>query len=54
MPGQTASTTPLDQAQAIMIGSMRYTAEYDAPCKGLITSARLPQGNKQITWPKVD
>ena len=52
MATQTATTGELDHAQRIAIASCRYTAEHNAPCRNLIESFTLRQGEKQITVPK--
>lgn len=50
---QTATTGQLENAQGIILAQARFTGEHNAPCAHLIEHFRLPQGNKQITVPKV-
>lgn len=51
---QTASlTSGITACQNIVIAQCRYTAESAAPCRHLISSFRLGQGEKQMTVPKV-
>lgn len=51
---QTASlTSGITACQNIVLLECRYTAESATPCRHLITSFRLGQGQKQMTVPKV-
>lgn len=53
MPIQNATSSDLESAQGIIIGAVRYTAENAHPCRNLIESFTLPQGDKSMTIPKV-
>ena len=50
---QTATTGNLENAQKIIIATSRYTEEHNAPAMNLIEQFNLPNGNKQVTVPKV-
>jgi hypothetical protein len=50
---QTATTGNLENAQKIIIATSRYTEEHNAPAMNLIEQFNLPNGNKQVTMPKV-
>ena len=50
---QTATTGSLENAQNIIIATSRYTEEHNAPAMNLIEKFDLPDGNKQVTVPKV-
>jgi len=50
---QTATTGNLANAQRIIIGSVIYTEEHNAPCMALTTRMTLPKGAKSKTVPKV-
>ena len=50
---QTATTGSLENAQKIIIATSRYTEEHNAPAMNLIEQFNLPNGNKQVTVPKV-
>ncbi len=50
---QTATSGNLEDAQNIIIGKVRYTAESAAPCRNLIEHFKLGKGEKQLTIPKV-
>ncbi len=50
---QDATFGDLEKAQNVVLAAARYTAENATPCKNLIESFRLGQGQKQITVPKI-
>lgn len=50
---QTATSGKLANAQKIIIGAVRYTAEHNAPAMNLTQQFKLPKGAKQVTSPKV-
>ena len=50
---QTPTTGQLENAQRIVVGKVRYTAEHNAPCINLIEHMTLGKGEKTITVPKV-
>ena len=50
---QNATTGNLENAQKIIIATSRYTEEHNAPAMNLIEAFNLPNGNKQVTVPKV-
>ena len=52
MPIQTATTADLEKASKIMLGQMRYTAEYNMPTSNLVEHFTLGKGSKQMTIPK--
>ena len=53
MPTQTATTGNLENAQRIAIAQIRYTAEHNAPCRGLVEGFKLAKGEKRLDVPKV-
>ena len=50
---QTAITGNLENAQRVVIAQCLYTAEHNAPCRGLVTGFKLAQGEKRMDVPKV-
>ncbi len=53
MPIQTATTDQLENAQNVVIGEWRFTAEHNAPCIHLIDRFKLAKGDKTYRFPKV-
>jgi len=53
MATQTATTGNLEDAQAILLSTARYTAEHNMPVAGLVEHFKLAKGSKQLTVPKV-
>ena len=50
---QTSTSGNLSDMSRIMLASARFTEEHNSPMAGLIEKFNLPQGDKQLTIPKV-
>lgn len=53
MPIQTATIDQIENAQNVVIGAWKFTAEHNAPCINLIDRFILGQGDKTYRFPKV-